>query len=35
VINAGNAVYIPPHHEHNIFNRGVRHLRYVYVVAPA
>ena len=35
VINAGNAVYIPPHHEHNIFNRGARHLRYVYVVAPA
>ena len=34
-LEAGEAVYIPPHIYHNILSRGDGDLRYVYVVAPA
>jgi mannose-6-phosphate isomerase-like protein (cupin superfamily) len=34
-LSAGNAVYIPPDHEHDIHNHGDTRLRYVYVVARA
>jgi mannose-6-phosphate isomerase-like protein (cupin superfamily) len=34
LISPDMAVYIPPHHQHDIKNTGVKCLRYIYVVAP-
>jgi mannose-6-phosphate isomerase-like protein (cupin superfamily) len=34
LISPDMAVYIPPHHQHDIKNTGTSRLRYIYVVAP-
>ena len=33
-MDAGQALYIPPHTEHGVENHGTADVRYVFVVAP-